>query len=627
MYKISVPLNSDKTASECDAVLKQLKRAGVDRVFLSIGQYKTDGEERKKTFKTLKENCEFFKKHGFETGVWMWAFYSDAPTGFEHITGANGGVNKQFNCPSDEKFIAFMQNYVEEAARCGVEIIMFDDDFRFGHYNGDLNCTCKNHMKMVCELVGEDITPREFKEKSLSGGENKYRNAWFKANGESLLRFARAAREAVNRVNPNIRLGACSCMSNWGNDGVHPEEYIRAFAGDTKPFVRLIGAPYWAVNRMYNNSRLQNIVEFERMQASRLSDDIEILAEGDVWPRPRYNCPASYLELFDTALRADGGTSGIHKYMFDYCSGVDYETGYVDMHVKNSDAYEWIEKHFSGKECVGVKVYNSNDTLKTMLLPSDAKKDAEIDNAVFSPAAVMLSDCGIPTVYKEDGICGAAFGENVNLVSENAMKNGLVIDLRAAEILRDKGIDTGLISRGERVYTDFCNEYFEEYKQNVLLTNTDKLYKTTLKPGCKVLSSITSDEKVTVSYLYENEQGYRFLVFAFEGYFNHSEMSRTYARSRQIADAVKWLSGKKLPAYAEKNPDFYVLVKRNENAVTVGMWNMFADPVFKPVLELDGKAYKITGSLNCTAEICGGRAVVSEIQPFSFAAFEMEEYI
>ena len=48
MYKISVPLNSDKTASECDAVLKQLKRARVDRVFLSIGQYKTDGEERKK---------------------------------------------------------------------------------------------------------------------------------------------------------------------------------------------------------------------------------------------------------------------------------------------------------------------------------------------------------------------------------------------------------------------------------------------------------------------------------------------------------------------------------------------------------------------------------------------------
>ena len=84
-----------------------------------------------------------------------------------------------------------MQNYVEEAARCGVELIMFDD-FRFGHYNGDLNCTCKYHMKMVCELVGEDINPREFKEKAPSGGENKYRNAWFKANGESLLRFAKS---------------------------------------------------------------------------------------------------------------------------------------------------------------------------------------------------------------------------------------------------------------------------------------------------------------------------------------------------------------------------------------------------------------------------------------------------
>lgn len=45
----------------------------------------------------------------------------------------------------------------------------------------------------------------------------------------------------------------------------------------------------------------------------------EIVAEGDVYPRPRYHCPASYLELFDAFVRADGQCTGNMKYMLDLC--------------------------------------------------------------------------------------------------------------------------------------------------------------------------------------------------------------------------------------------------------------------------------------------------------------------
>ena len=75
--------------------------------------------------------------------------------------------------------------------------------------------------------------------------------------------------------------------------------------------------------------------------------DIEILAEGDAFPRPRTRCPASYLEGFDTAIRASGCTDGILKYGIDYFSNTDYETGYAAFHrrlslIRNIPIYHFL---------------------------------------------------------------------------------------------------------------------------------------------------------------------------------------------------------------------------------------------------------------------------------------------
>ena len=67
-------------------------------------------------------------------------------------------------------------------------------------------------------------------------------------------------------------------------------------------------------------------------------NDFDIMSEGDVYPRPRYTCPAAYLELYDAVTRIDGAYSGILKYMFDYVAGPDFETGYLKIH-KDNEAY------------------------------------------------------------------------------------------------------------------------------------------------------------------------------------------------------------------------------------------------------------------------------------------------
>ena len=625
MYKISVPVINNRVDRESggkELVLSELLRIGAERVFLAVGTLIADEDERKKEFEILKDNCAFFKSHGLEVGAWLWSFWSDRDMGFTHITGADGVVTGM-NCPSDENFISFMQGYVKDIAKCGVDLIMFDDDFRFGHQTGDIACMCENHMKRVREILSENITPRELREKALTGGGSRCRDAWMRANGESLIAFARAMREAADSVDPTVRMGQCSCMSSWGVDGAPPEEIARAFAGKTRPFFRLIGAPYWAVDRNFNNSRLQNVIEFERMQRSFCTSEPEIFAEGDTYPRPRHWCPSSYLELFDIAMRADGNADGILKYAIDYWSRADYETGYIDHHVKNAEAYEWTEKNASAKPAVGVRVYESLDKLKTMVLPDKAKMGAAVYEVMFSPAAKMLADCSVPTVYSGGGVCTAAFDENIRSVPEEALKNGVMIDMRAADILAERGVDVGITEKGGKVHAE-C-EHFES-GETVNIPGGVEAYKIRLNERCTVLSrfALGNEGQIPAVYIYKNDSGQTFTVFNFDAYFGNDAAYRSYARSGQIARAVKLMTGKSLPAYSYGNPDFYIMAKRDSKGLTVCLFNIFADAAENPVIELD-EEYKEAEFFGCTGKISGNRIFLSDIAPFAFAGLALKK--
>lgn len=81
--------------------------------------------------------------------------------------------------------------------------------------------------------------------------------------------------------------------------------------------------------------------------------------------------------------------------------------------------------------------------------------------------------------------------------------------------------------------------------------------------------------------------GYKFLVFNFDAYFNGENIYRSYLRSKQISEAPLLFGQGKLPAYSYGNPDLYIISKKNDSAMAVGLFNMFADCIYKPVIELD----------------------------------------
>lgn len=619
-YSVSIPVNCmnlEKLGRE--KILSKLKAFDAKRVFLNYeesldfgGIYVADEDYRIEQMNKLRSAADFFKAEGYETAAWFWAFKIDEKLGFTRLCDFFGNEVPDTACPSDKDFLSFAADCVENVAKSGVELIAFNDDLRFGFFSTEITCLCENHIKRICEIVGENLSREELHDKIINGGENKYRNAYIAVNKEFLMSFATTMRKRVDSVNPSIRMGFCAAMSAWDIDG-DAYELAKALAGNTKPFIRLIGAPYWAVNKSWSN-RLQDVIELNRMEKSYFENkDIELIAEGDVWPRPRMNCPAAFLEGYDTALRAFGKLDGILKIALDYASLPDYEIGYEFFHVQNKPLYKRIADAFSGKENVGVRVYEYAEKFRRMKNPNEIGERNEPEKLFFSEAARTLTCNGIPTVYEGKGECGIVFGENARYIPRSVLKHGVILDTAAAAILKDRGVDIGIEKFGEKKV--ISGEYFYKSKNRIIAYNSPA-YDIELNHDAEVLSiGITKEKNIPMSFIYKNKSGERFLIINTNPRENDLIM-RHYERGFQYRDFI----GEKMPATCVGNPDVYLLCSKKGDELTVGVWNFCIDPTVNAAVILD-KEYRNVEFLKGNGTICGKVLQLDEIPAYGFAGF------
>lgn len=624
MYKISVPVMM-KTLENYDPLItvKQLKDIGADRVFLCPTGDKRLWTGYDSEMSALKKNVSLMKENGFEVGVWVWTFMYEKPSDFTYMVNPEGKESNSCICPTDLNYRELMGKFVEDAAKTGVDLIMFDDDYRYGFIDITLGCFCKNHIRMINDITNEENTREQLKKHILSGGRNKYRDAYLKANGKALEDFAFDMRKHLDKINPSCRMGFCACITSWDFDGTTPDRIARALAGKTKPFYRLIGAPYWANNRSWGN-RLADVIEMERLESAfREDSEIEIFSECDTFPRPRYKVPAAYAEGFDTSLRVAGCTDGILKYIIDYSADPLTETGYLRQHVKNKDIYKHLDEMFGNKTECGIKVWYTPDKIRNMdISVRDEYNSDRLINYDFPYTARMVTGCSLPAVFGADAPCGIAFGEDVKAVPDDKL-NGLILDLKACEILNEKGIDTGIIST-EKEYYSPETEVFTADNNHISLGGEANARKVTISSNAVITSLFhVKDDQFTGSYRYENEKGQRFLVFCFDGYENCEGLFRQYGRQKQIIQNYEWLCGCKLPAYCANNPDLYIQCKSDGNRLAVALWNFCADEIEEPVVNIYENC-SICNTIRCTAKVSADKVKLSRIEPFGMAFFEVE---
>ena len=623
MYKVSVPvMNANVTAENRESVLAHIQRFDAKRIFLALDCYEIDIDKKTAALAALAENAAYFKSHGFEVGAWIWTFWIRSGNDFRDMRTIKGKDIAGHKCPSDEAFVRFACDYIRDIAKCGIDLIMFDDDYRYGFQSDAAACLCDGHIARINKLTGVNCTREELENYITTGGKNKFRDAFLQVNGDLFREFAVSVRKAVDTVDDKMRVGFCACMSSWDLDGANAYETAKLLAGNNRPFVRLIGAPYWAAVNGWGN-QLQDVIELERMESSwTKADDIEVFSEGDAYPRPRCCTPASYVEGFDTALRAAGCTDGILKYGIDYISKPDYETGYAVFHERNRKLYKEIDKYFSSKQSTGIRVYESMKKIADSVTPSAVNDSIDIENIFFSKAARTLAYNTIPTVYDGTGVCGIVFDENARNLPVSALENGLIIDIAAAEILMQKGIDVGISDIGQAVQNVNKERFLHD--GNKISANGCIVYDVRLKANVQVLSTVyAADQEIPFSFRYENKNGNRFLILNINTRIGSDRLLKQYARSRQYATQTRWLCGKKLPAYCYGNPALYIQTKESEDALAVGLWNFFADIAVNPVVEL-ARNYNEIIFINCKGSLDGDKVYLQDIPAYGFAGFEVK---
>lgn len=631
MYKVTVPTIISNGHFNKEKTLAELKRCGADRVALALDREMEYTFSSPQTLQLLKELVPYFHENGLEVLVWLGEtlghdgdYFFDRYTNMRAIDWAGELREIGAFCPSDTHFTADFCHWIQDIAKCGPDMIMLDDDFRLGcRANVLLCCCCDRHLSRMSEIVGEEIHVKNMKNFPFNGGKNKYRDAWLLSQKEAMEGFSKALRVALDEIDPKIRLGFCACTGSYAQEGWDAFSASRLMAGGTRPFLRTIAAPYWVIA---SGNKLAEIIEFERSQLGKMPDG-EVFVEGDTYPRPRSACPASLLECYDMIIRADGRADGILKYMLDYVADADYETGYIDAMVKNKKLYQEIETLFDGGKATGVRPYLAKDVCRELSL-------SQMQNAFFAAAFYFAYQNSLPTTY-EEGYVDLLFGEHARYINEDELKNGSIIDITAAKILTERGIDVGIDAfLGEQTYqstgfTDQPQEYFIDEGIYVRLSGGVTPHKVKLKDGARILSEYVYGQKkrLTGDFEYENTRGMRFRVMTFDA--DKARLTKdwlfTYAKRRSIVKSVSWL-GKALDVAPVGNyPELYLLTKRKEDRLCIGAWNLFADKIEGLKLKLS-KPPKNIRFVNGSGHIEGDMVVLDGIlYPYEFVGIEVIE--
>ncbi|MBE6662410.1 MAG: hypothetical protein E7606_03920 [Ruminococcaceae bacterium] len=629
-YKYSVPImNATVTVENRGEYLRLMKEAGVERVLLCICDLWDHEPTVAANIASLKANIAFFEENGIEAGIWQGdtlghgvalshALHSSAPKPYSPIVNLNGTVIGDTRCPLDEDFKRDVSDYLQRLAReTGARLILLDDDFRIARRSDAFCCACEKHLAWMSELCGEELG-REELSKKLFEKPNKYRSAYIKATGDSLRALAAEMRRTMDEFDPTVRIGICCVPSAWNLDGASGLEIARILAGNTEPFLRLSGAPYWAVT---SDKTMPMLLETERMLLSLCPDgSAEIVSEGDVYPRPRYTVPAAHLELFDAAMRASG-FGGILKYMFDYNTSPHYDPSYVKHHCRNLPLHEAVGEVFDGKTASGVLVYACEGVLDTADFTLSSA--ARVQYLPTTNAGSMLQNCGIPTVYGKGEACAVAvFGEAARKIPLDMLQKGAILDGVAAAILSERGVDVGL--RGDVARNTLNVRAIKtEDEANVSVYRGSGTFITApIAESARILACAVGDGR-TVAYRYRNADGQSFTVFTFDSdtIDRFSSLTRGFAIEKILFDGIAAVGGR-LPAHCPAAPDLYTLCSRGEHSLAIGFFNCYADDVLNPVIALD-RAYTSARFVGCEGRLEGDRLILSDIPAYKSVAIEV----
>lgn len=602
-----------------DTMRKLKKEAGLNKFIIVFPQW--NGESKQSSAQTAFEKFgdlilevrQRLANEGIEVGWWCSPTLSVGPeeNTYQKIIGIDGAASRRANCPLDKRYIELLSGYVQTVARRGSPpFIFFEDDYEVSNHDVvRYGCFCPLHLKRYSVQMGLSTTlSREELEVVFRRGDEQsvdYRKAWARLMKDSLAELAGSVRTAVDEVAPTTRMALCQPYT-CDFDGDFTEAVARAFAGNTRPLVRLFGSDY-------HSDVADNFpaLTFHLLHSKEtLGDGIELIHESDPYPHSRFFFSAAKLRSLIT-LALFYGLDGSQTYVTQYTDGPLEEEGYFKMVGRSRSFFAELKRSVKGAQLVGPRIL-----YRPFAHAYRPIKGNQAPIQVNPAWASVLGRFGIPySIKSETGpvmICGEEVldlsnDELMELLSGGAFLDGLAAfylckkglgDLIGAEVTKLAGSHTDNITHerltehavwrentsGERMY--FTNLAATVHQESVLF----QLGR--LDEAAKVLSEFVDENDHVVApatVIFTNRLGGRIAINAYNLHLNHSASIYNYKRKEQFRGIIEWLAGRNLPIYADKNPNVFVSAQDHKDTgdKLAAIFNMSLDPLEQLSLAMD----------------------------------------
>jgi len=616
----------NKKEEMLDSMRKLKQEAGLSKFIIVFPQW--NGESKQESAQNAFEKFgdlllavrEQLADDEIEVGWWCSPTLSVGPEllidqdhNYQKIIGIDGAASRRANCPLDKRYIALLSGYVQTVAKRGrPPYIFFEDDYEVSNHDVvRYGCFCPTHLQRFSEQMGLSYRlSREEVEAIFRRGDEQsvdYRKAWARLMKDSLVELASSVRTAVDEVAPTTRMALCQPYT-CDFDGDFTEAVARAFAGQTRPMVRLFGSDY-------HSDVADNFpaLTFHFLHSKEiLGKDIELIHESDPYPHSRFFFSAAKLRSLIT-LALFYGLDGSQTYVTQYTDGPLEEEAYFRMVGQSRAFFAELKRSVSGYQIVGARIlYRPFAHAYRPIMGNQAP-------IVVNPAwASVLGRFGIPySIHSETGpvmICGEEVLDLSEEELQELLAGGVFLDGLAAYYLCQKGygdligaeVTTHSASNTDNITHERLTEH-TIWREN---TQGDRMYFTNLaasihqasalfqleglNESAKVLSEFVDENNQVVAsatITFTNRLGGRIAINAYNLQLYHSASIYNYKRKEQFRGIIEWLAGRNLPVYADNsNPNVFVsaLEHTESGDRMAAIFNMSLDPLEQISLALDG---------------------------------------
>ncbi len=563
---------------EMIADLIQLRKLYGFRRFLITGpskEFRYTGFPDKQVFRDLGELVLHVKNrltsYDIKIGWWCTTTIRIGKGSFQSIVRADGSIANEACCPLDLDFRKVFSDYIGTVVEIARPFwINFEDDY---HLSG--GCYCPLHLEEFRKRQNRSYSREEL----LTAIEDKtpeaerLRQAWDELKRDSLAGLAASVRFKVDQIAPETRL--CLCQSGGSErDGNFTEAVTLAFAGTTRPAVRVHGTSYFSDGALDLPQTVFNAL----YQRQHLPLNFEIIHESDTFPHTRFFMSASKLKSLMMAAFAYGLDDSLF-YATQYLENPLEEKGYLDMFLRESVRFSALKAAVKDGSIEGCEIFRKPNTSS---------------NWVY-----VMGRFGIPYTSVEADV-KLVSGNIIESMSDqeivHLLKGSIFLDGHAAYLLCRRGfskmIGAELTFREKTVlppffegirnpeqYQNINNRLMYNYLWAFNQKNPEAFYQIRPLTGAEVITDfIDSKNKPSSAGMtrFENELDGRIAIMAFnlsdEYVCTRSISIFNYSKKEIIRQIIEWLDKKPLPVFVKQIPNTFCIFSRsksNDYAVVV----------------------------------------------------------